>query len=42
MDYIMYYNGEEKEKTFPIGSKKIQPKGKKTVDWEWRTNLKMI
>ena len=38
--YYVNYNGEEKEITFPIGSKKIQPKGKKTADWEWRTNLK--
>ena len=38
--YYIEYNGEETEITFPIGSHKVQPEGKKTADWEWRTNLK--
>ena len=38
--YYIEYNGEEDEITFPLGSKKVQPDGQKTSDWEWRTNLK--
>ena len=38
--YYIEYNGEETEITFHIGSNKVQPKGKKTSDWDWRTNLK--
>ena len=38
--YYIEYNREETEITFPIGSQKVQPEGKKTQDWDWRTNLK--
>ena len=38
--YYINYNGEDSEITFPIGSAKVQPEGKKTTDWDWRTNLK--
>ena len=38
--YYIEYNGEETEITFPIGSHKVQPEGKKTQDWDWRTDLK--
>ena len=38
--YYIEYNGEENEICLPVGSQQIQPEGRKTVDWEWRTNLK--
>ena len=38
--YYIEYNGEDSERTFPIGSSKVQAEGKKTNDWDWRTNLK--
>ena len=38
--YYIEYNGEGYEITFPIGSVKVQPEGQKTLDWDWRTNLK--
>ena len=38
--YYIDYNGEGSEIAFPIGSDKVQPEGKKTTDWDWRTNLK--
>ena len=38
--YYISYNGEESEASYPIGSLKIQPEGKKTSDWDWRINLK--
>ena len=38
--YYIEYNGEETEITFPIWSHKVQLEGKKTQDWNWRTNLK--
>jgi len=38
--YFIEYNGENNEIVIPIGSGNIQPLGTKTMDWDWRTDLK--
>ena len=38
--YYLDYNGESNEVIIPVGSANIQPLGRKTIDWDWRTNLK--
>ena len=38
--YYIQYNGERDEEIIPIGSSKIQPKGKNTNEWDWRLKLK--
>ena len=38
--YYVQCNGEKDEEIIPVGSKTIQPKGKNTIDWDWRLNLK--
>ena len=38
--YYLDYNGENNEVIIPIGSSNIQRLGTKTIDWDWRTNLK--
>ena len=40
-NYYIEYNGEGNEITFPLSSQKVQPEGKRTEDWEWRTNLQI-
>jgi len=38
--YYLDYNGENNEAIIQIGNSNIQRFGTKTIDWDWRTNLK--
>ena len=39
-EYIVEYCEEDDEKRIPLNDFNIFPAGKKTVDWDWRLNLK--
>ena len=39
-EYLVEYGGENGEINIPINDSNICPVGEKTVDWDWRTNLK--